>query len=286
MTIHEFLMSKIPDMATRRRPQFSAKTWFRIPSKKLYKFPIEPILKFLAAVVGAVLELSLSCKWKLRDEQGQISLSSVESYSRATLFLMFGLVGVSEVLESIRRLKFSRSGPFIALSLAYLSNGILFSMATESSSAIENKFHLLLYCTAFSTFFVTLLETWNIKSFPLSFTRCFLTVLQGTWLFHTSFAVYGPNSWQINKGNVAIVPVVFMWHVLALFVSCMLLHSILSCAVNRYRDSQDQIFNNGQFGHGQRKEDSIPLGIVVNGNKLYDVDSYDVDSTDDDTLYP
>ncbi len=284
MTTHEFLISKIPNMATRRRPQFMAKTWYRIPFKNLYKYPIEPVFKFIISFIGAAVELSISCHWQLRDANGLVVPSNVASFSRATLFLMFGIVGIAEILESLKKLKFPRSGPFMALSLAYLSFGIFFSFNTSSensSNALEMKFHLLLCCTAFAAFMVTILETWNMKSFPLSFSRCFLTVLQGTWLFQISFAIHGRKAWQINKGNISIVPVVFMWHVLGLFLFSMLLHVILSCAVNRYKDIQDGIYNEGQFHHGKRDEDSIPLGIVVNGNTLFDIDS-----SDDNTLYP
>eukprot|EP00794_Sanderia_malayensis_P013973 gene13973-15430_t len=274
-------MSKIPDIATRRKPQFIAKTWFRLPFKGLFKYPIEPVSKLFVAVIGSVVELSVSCHWRLRDANGLVLPTNVASYSKATVLFMFGIVGIAEIFESIRKLKFPRSGPFMALALAYLSVGILFSFNVSSVSSddvlnrLELKFYLLLSCTAFSAFLVTLLETWNMKSFALSFARCFLTVLLGTWLFQTSFALHGPKSWQFNKGNISFVPVVFMWHILGIFLFCMLMHLALSYAASRFKDIQDRLFNK------RRDEDSIPLGIVVNGNTLFDIDS-----SEDNTLYP
>ena len=279
MCINDHFMSKIPDRTTRRKSHFSSKTWHTVPISKL---PLEPILRLFSAMLCAVIDLSVSGQWKLFDENGEVIAKNVVGFSHATLFILFAVLAVAEIIESFRKSQLPATILQLILSASFLAIGLVyyqFSQSPDSHPIAKGHARLLALIACIASVFAAC-ESCHPKSYPLSFGRRFLTTLQGTWLFQMSFSVFRSNKWTETRGNKSLIALTFLWHILVLIVLCLICHGIMLCAVNRYTHKQDGLYNNY---NSQRKvdEDSIPLGIVVNGNMLYD------DGTSDtETLYP
>ena len=111
MCINNYFMSKIPDRATRRKPQFISKTWYPVPFCCLKKCPFEPIFKIIIALVCAVVELSVSKSWRLFHDDKVIFSNNIVSFQHATLFVMFAVLGVTEILGSIRKIQLPNQVP-------------------------------------------------------------------------------------------------------------------------------------------------------------------------------
>lgn len=282
MCINNYFMSKIPDRATRRKPQFISKTWHPVPCC-LKKCPLEPMLKIIIALVCAAIELSVSKSWKLFHDDKVIFSNNIFSFQHATLFVMFAVLGVAEIFVSIRKIQLPHQIPHMILSLIFMTIGLVYFFDTngKNSSHAARNHAILLSFIAVATSFVTAIESCHTKSFPLSLSRCYLTVLQGTWLLQMAFSIYGAKPWKIVQQNAPFVPLTLLWHILGLICVCIIFHGVMLYAFNRYKKAQDTLYN-GLNNHRKVNEDSIPLGIVVNGNMLYDGASSD----EDESLYP
>ena len=280
MSMNYQFMSKIPDRTTRRKPQYTARTWYPVPFCCLYKIPLEPILRILISLTFAAIDVSATNDWTLFDSKGEISTDNASSFQHATIFFMFAVLGFAEVMESQRKLQLPHAIPHIILSMNYLAIAVVHYQSSFDKNLIIKGHCQLLLLAAGLAGFITAVESFQTRIFALSFAKCFFTILQGTWLFQTAFATSSSKSWKTTKGNANLIPLTFLWHISALLIICFVVHCILLCAVNRYKKKQDALYS----GHDSRRkidEDTIPLGIVVNGNMLYDEDTSDID-----TLYP
>ena len=277
-------MSKVPDRISRRKPQYASKTWFPVPCKTLHNYPIESVLKVTLSVIGAVVEVSHS-RWKLFDVDGNVSSVNVIYFAYATVFTMFGFTGVMEILLRLKKLKLPPTSGHMTLALAYLTEGLLFyyhvqdKLSFVKKARLEPYMHILIYFVAFVSAVVTFFEIQRPKSFSLSFTRCFLTLLQGTWFFQSGFVLFSKRHWDHSKeGNLMLVPILFVWHIFSVLVFSLLMYCLVSCAVSKYKNRQDRMYEDDSFNSKRDHADSIPLSIVLNGNAGIS-DESEMDST-------
>lgn len=280
MSLNDYFMSKIPDRTTRRKPQFVAKTWYPIPFCCLYKIPLEPILKIIFALIFAAIDLSGSSNWTVLDSKGELSPRNVWLFQHATVFFMFAILAVAEIMESSRKVQFPHAIPHIILSMNFFAVGLVYFQNHSSKHLVMIGHSQLLIVVSILASLITAVESFQNKTFALSYAKCFFTMLQGTWLFQASLATSGSTAWKESPGSIKLIPLTFLWHLSALLIFSFVLHFIILCAVNQYKKNQDAIYN-GHDSHRKVNEDSIPLGIVVNGNMLYEDDTSDID-----TLYP
>ena len=206
--------------------EFESTTWCKVPVLCLKRFPAEPCLKVIAATVGIIAELTKG-EWSLIDNAGHFS--HLNNFSHATMFSIFLLSAVVEILRFHNILFLPAATDHVLVSLSFFLVGELFYFHIEGRSELDQKLHTLLYTVAFSIAVVALLEAWQRKSFVLFITRTFLVLLLGTWFIQIAHVLYGSHPWKNISSNRAIVVVIFSWHVLGLLA--MLICSLVFVSV-------------------------------------------------------
>ena len=280
MSMNSYFVSKVPDRTTRRKLHFTARTWYRVPFCGLEKILLEPVLRILLSLISAAVYLSATNSWSLSDRNGNINSKTSSVFQLATVFVLFAVLGLAEIMDSYRKLQFPHAIPHIVLSIIYLAIGLVhYRYAFDTNPIIKGYCQILLVLAILASL-VTAIESFQLRSFAISFAKCFLTILLGTWLFQASFATLESKIWKGTGGNKEFLPLTLLWHVLGLLVIYIILHCIMLCIINQNRKKQDALYNGNQSLH-KIDEDSIPLGIV-HGNMLYNDD----DTSDIDTLYP
>ena len=195
--------------------EFESATWCKLPVLCLKRLPVEPGLKVIAATVGIIAELTKG-EWSLLNNAGHFS--HLNNFSHATMFSIFLLSAVVEILRFYNILFLPAATDHVLASLSFFLVGELFYFHIEGRSELDQKLHILLYSVAFSIAVVLLLEAWQRKSFVLFLTRTFLVLLLGTWFIQIAYALYGSHPWKDTDSNRTIVAVLFSWHVLGLLV--------------------------------------------------------------------
>ena len=193
--------------------EFESATWCKVPVRCLKRFPVEPGLKVIAATVGIIAELTKG-EWSLLNNTGHFS--HLNNFSHATMFSIFLLSAVVEILRFYNILFLPAATDHILASLSFFLVGELFYFHIEGRSKLDQKLHTVLYTVAFSIAVVVLLEAWQRKTFVLFLTRTFLVLLLGTWFIQIAHVLYGSHPWKDTDSNRAIVVVIFSWHVLGL----------------------------------------------------------------------
>lgn len=206
--------------------EFESATWCKVPVPCMKRFPIESSLKVIAATVGIIAELTKG-EWSLINNAGHFS--HLNNFSHATMFSIFLLSAVVEILRFYNILFLPAATDHVLASLAFFLVGELFYYHIEGRSELDQKLHILLYTVAFSIAVVLLLEAWQRKSFVLFITRTFLVMLLGTWFIQIAHVLYGSHPWKDISSNRAFVVVIFSWHVLgllAMFISSLVVVSV------------------------------------------------------------
>ena len=193
--------------------EFESATWCKVPVLCMKRFPVEPCLKVIATTIGIIAELTEG-EWSLINNAGHFS--HLNKFSHATMFTIFLLSAVVEILGFYDILFLPAATDHVLASLSYLLIGELFYYHIEGRSELDQKLHVLLYTVAFSIAVVLLLEAWQRKSFVLFITRTFLVMLFGTWFIQIGHVLYGSHPWEDISSNRAFVVVIFSWHVLGL----------------------------------------------------------------------
>ena len=218
---------------------FINKTWF--PSNLLFACkairPIEPCIKIIFALVGAIAELS-SGHWTLY-HNGDFVEDNIGNFAHATMFAFFGLTGITEIVLELRTFKnaLSQSLSHVALCVAFVIEGILFAFHLDDDrSQLDIKAHMILYTIIFASAAAVALEGWLKPSPGAAIARAYLVTLQGTWFFEIAFALYGPNRWnKKNRASDMLIPIVFAWHVLSIFLAFFVIYLLRYLKVNKYK---------------------------------------------------
>ena len=206
--------------------EFESRTWCKVPVLCLKRFPVEPCLKVIAATIGIMAELTKG-EWSLVNKAGHFS--HLNNFSHATMFSIFLLSAVVEILRFYNILFLPAATDHVFVSLSFFLVGELFYFHIDGRSKLDQKLHTLLYTVSFSIAVVILLEAWQRKSFVLFLTRTFLVLLLGTWFIQIAHVLYGSHPWKDTDSNRAIIVVTFSWHVLGLLA--MLICSLLLVSV-------------------------------------------------------
>lgn len=193
--------------------EFESTTWCKVPVLCLKRFPAEPFLKVIAAMVGIIAELTKG-EWSLINKAE--NFSHLNNFSHATMFSIFLLSAIVEILRFYNILFLPAASDHALSSLSFFLVGELFYFHIEGRSELDQKLHIVLYTVAFSIAVVLLLEAWHSRSFVLFITRTFLVLLLGTWFIQIAHVLYGSHPWKDISSNRAIVVVIFSWHVLGL----------------------------------------------------------------------
>lgn len=233
--------------------EFESTTWCKVPVSCTKRFPVEPCLKVIAATVGIIEELTKG-EWSLFDKSSG-HFSHLNNFSHATMFSIFLLGAVVEILQFYSILFLPAAVDHVLASLAFFLVGGLFYYHIDGRSELDQKLHILLYTVAFSIAVVILLEAWQRRSFVLFITRTFLVVLLGTWFIQIVHVLYGSHPWQNIDSHRAFVVIVFSWHVLGLLVMCICSLVAVSVCVRMKRSiCLNRSGSNGNFTTGKTTE--------------------------------
>lgn len=205
---------------------FVSSTWQKVPVPCLRALPVEPGLKVVAAAVGIIGELS-KANWSLLDKAGRFS--SLNNFSHATMFAVFLLGAVMEILRFYSILFLPPATDHVLASLAFFVVGELFYFHIDGRSVLDQNLHIIIYTLAFLISVVVLLEAWQRTSFILFMARTVLVFLLGTWFIQVGYVLYGANPWKDTYSNRAFVAIAFSWHltgVLLTFLCSLVLLSV------------------------------------------------------------
>lgn len=235
--------------------EFETTTWCRVPVLCLKRFPVEPCLKVIAAAVGIIAELTKG-EWSLVNDAGHFS--HLNNFSHATMFSIFLLTAVVEILRFYNILFLPAATDHVLASLSFFLVGELFYFHIEGRSELDQKLHTVLYTVAFSIAVVFLLEAWQRKSFVLFLTRTFLVLLLGAWFIQIAHVLYGSHPWKDTDSNRAIVVVIFSWLVLGLLaMSICSLVLVSVCIRVKISTCIKPLASTGDLPKGGRELDSL-----------------------------
>lgn len=204
------------DTVGRARPaqvKFNKRAWFVCPGR-LAKVPLEPILKVVATLSGMIVELFPQKQYALLDENGEFIERHLNDHSHVAMYSFFTFSGVVDLVMWYRVLPLPPGTDYLALSLAFWVEGMLFYFHVDGRPQLDLRMHTILYLIIFITAGVLLLAMVWEKNSLLSILQAYLTSLQGTWFIQIAFALHGPNIWKNTHTNVMVLPIVLAWHMI------------------------------------------------------------------------
>ena len=190
-----------------------APVWFPCPGKTLSKFPVEPIVKLLLAILGVLGELVLSKAWTLTDKDGEFVTENLNNHSHTAMYCFFGLSGVVDLLMWYDVTLLPPKCDYVIFSACFWVEGFLFYFHLHGHSAISVRLHTILYMIIFITAALFLADVCLARRQSLlALMRAIVVGVQGTWFLQIAFVLYGSNPWKDTPSNVEFLAVAFAWH--------------------------------------------------------------------------
>ncbi|XP_020913722.1 transmembrane protein 45B-like [Exaiptasia diaphana] len=187
---------------------------FSLNRGRTAKIPFEPIAKIGLCVIGVLGELLYEKQWVLI-HNGFVD-KHLNNYAHASMYCMFGLSGVVDLLMYYRVAPLPTGVDHLFLALAFFVEGMLFYFHLDGRPEISVRVHTFLYMTSFITCLILLAEMKATRALIHTFSRAFLTSLQGTWFFQVAFVLHGFERWENSRANIEFIAIAFVWHVLIL----------------------------------------------------------------------
>lgn len=213
------------------KPRSPPTVWYPCPCKALSKFPVEPIVKVLFAIIGTTGELFFDGSWVLVDRNGKFVHEHLNNHSHAVMYCLFGLSGVVDIaMWSGISIPLPPKFDFIMMSACFWIEGLLFYFHLQGHSDISVRLHTILYIVIFftaCTFFPEVFSTRHQSLLALM--RAILLGIQGSWFLQIAFVLYGPNPWEDTRANVEFLVIAFAWH---LFI-CITVAIVLFVSLHR-----------------------------------------------------
>lgn len=193
--------------------------WYFCPCERLAKFPAEPLIKVVFAVLGILGELPGSNATSLFDSSGELVPSHVDNYAHSMMYGFFGLTGVVDLVIWYKVLPLPPKFEYLVFSLAFWIEGFLFFFHLDGRDELNVRLHTILYIIVFVTAAVFLSAVFSDQFIPfMGFLKAYLISLQGSWFFQTGFVLFGPSPWKNVHSNVEFLGIVFAFHALVLFI--------------------------------------------------------------------
>ena len=214
-----------------QRQYFLTKTWF--PSSILFgctsATPFEPGIKIVLSVFGVIEEL-ISNHWTLY-VNGELAEDNVRNLTHVTMYAFLGLIGMTEILLELKLFQhyLPQSLSHFTLFTGFAIEGILsvFHIDYHLSSLHTNS-HVFLSIIMFVCAAAVALEGWLKPSAHATMLRAYVVTLQGTCICQIAFTEFGPNRWnKKNPTSGMLIPTVFAWHVLGIFLLFLTIHLVV-----------------------------------------------------------
>ena len=193
--------------------------WYSCPGRRLFRIPVEPIVKVVSAFIGILLELPLGHSATLYQDNGDFVAKNLRNYEHAMMYAFFGLSGVVDLVIWYNFLPLPSKFDYLILSLAFWIEGLLFFFHLHGRDDLNVRLHTILYIIIFVTAAAFLLPVICDQFVPfLGFLKSYLLSLQGTWFIQIAVVLHGPNPWKSDHSTVVFSGIMFSFHALVLFL--------------------------------------------------------------------
>ena len=174
----------------------SWKSWIPLPFTWI---PIEPLCKIILCAIGIFTEEFLN--YRVRNGKRQIvievysiwvSANELNTMAKLHHIIMYGafvLSGVIDLLVLIIRLPQQTSMLF--LSLAFVVEGVQFSLHTMGRDALNIQVHSILTYAIFACAFFSVLRIFDATHVVINLGLSSCILLQGLWFIQAGFIMYG-----------------------------------------------------------------------------------------------
>ncbi|KAM4771345.1 transmembrane epididymal protein 1A-like [Rhinophrynus dorsalis] len=132
---------------------------------------------------------------------------------------MYGYFCLSGVLDIISQSCLPQRCPLLehmGVTVAFFITTLLLKFHAHGKEAIEVQVHLLLLIACALTCIIFIVEIWLPNQRKLWFTKTWLVLVQGTWLFHAAFILYRPptgHPWDgENPADLMFLTTFYCWH--------------------------------------------------------------------------
>ena len=215
--------------------------WYPCPGHgKLSKFPVEPVIKVVFAILGVIAELPASKATALFDEKGEFVPSHVDNYAHTAMYSFFGLTGVVDLVMVYKLLPLPPKFDYLVFSMAFWMEGLLFFFHLHGRDELNVRLHTILYIVILVSGAVFFLAAISDQFFQITgFLKAYLLSLQGSWFFQIGFVLFGPNRWKNVPSNVEFVGIAFALHAIILIVMHLSGHIICyQCFVKQKKSNE------------------------------------------------
>ncbi|XP_077979593.1 transmembrane protein 45B-like [Glandiceps talaboti] len=158
----------------------------------------------------------------------------VNDLHHITMYAFFALAGLVDILsQSCVAVKPGREKLY--LSIAFAVEGLLFYLHGHERPPLDIMLHNLLVFACFGCALFAFIEVWFPQERFLPFIRVGFLLLQGSWFYQISFMLFNPfgDPWDMElESNLAVVPMIFAWHVFGVITFLNIFYFAL---VHRYR---------------------------------------------------
>ncbi|CAG5130503.1 unnamed protein product, partial [Candidula unifasciata] len=172
------------------------------PCRNIETWPVESVAKIVVFSLEILGEIFFN-----------ISHLKLHNVQHATMYVFFLISGAVDLCMHLG-LPLPPGTDYVALALAFLMEGFLFTNHLHDREILDVHIHMLLTYVVFLTVVVILLEARYQRSVLMTLSRVFLFMLQGSWLCAVGIILYIPrqssNAWDMNShSDVVLASVCF-----------------------------------------------------------------------------
>ena len=209
---------------TTGRP-FRSRPWYplEVPALRGRGLLTEPWCKAVLPSLGIFCELYFHPKWgasrggvhwnSLYNADGSFHESNGKYWQHASMYMFFVLSGAVDLV-------FARTLPSGAshalLGLAFFNEAFLFWEHLQSQSGLMAEIHTLLVLAIAANAAAVVAELLARGSLLAAYSRAYFTLLQASWFWQISTALYGTKPWAPGLATDMAVVVIFCQHVFGL----------------------------------------------------------------------
>ncbi|GJP46445.1 hypothetical protein CLOM_g5730 [Closterium sp. NIES-68] len=126
-------------------------------------------------------------------ENGGVAPGQLNNFEHASMLLMFFVLGCAVLVsETTSLLPLPQGACHIIAALAFLCEGLLFSLHSTAHHGLEPRYHLLLALCIATCVACALLAAACPHSFLLDAVGSAAIAMQGLWFWQTAMSLYGP----------------------------------------------------------------------------------------------
>ncbi|KAM8953068.1 transmembrane epididymal protein 1A-like [Pelodytes ibericus] len=186
----------------------------------LRTLPVEGVMKIIYGFMAVLAEFffppGVQKLQFFRSDDPELHFQHPSEWQHAT---MYGYFCMSGVLDIISQSFLHQRWPMLehlGVTAAFFITTLLLKFHSHGKEMIEVQVHYLLLVTCALTCIIFIVEIWLPNQRLLWFTKAWLVLVQGTWLFHAAFILYKPptgHHWDgEDPANMMFLTTFYCWH--------------------------------------------------------------------------